>query len=217
MSATRLLILGAVRIFQPVHGYFVRRELLSWRADQWASVNPGSIYNALRTLTKDGFLEELPPEEDAGESGGGGGGGGAGAGPGAGPGAGGPRSRGRTSYRLTPDGELEFTTMLHDAFWSLNEYSPDRMYAAVGFINFLPREEVTAGLEHRIAQIEAAKIGLSFKEQSLQSHPTVPDHTSEIVRLGVARLDGELGWARELLSKVRDGAYVFAGEGDSGG
>jgi hypothetical protein len=42
MSSTRLLILGAVRIFQPVHGYFVRRELLSWRADQWAKINPGS-------------------------------------------------------------------------------------------------------------------------------------------------------------------------------
>jgi DNA-binding PadR family transcriptional regulator len=31
-----------------VHGYDVRRMLLSWRADQWASVNPGSIYHALR-------------------------------------------------------------------------------------------------------------------------------------------------------------------------
>jgi hypothetical protein len=37
MSSTRLLMLGAVRIFQPVHGYFVRRELLTWRVDQWAS------------------------------------------------------------------------------------------------------------------------------------------------------------------------------------
>ena len=50
MSSTRLLILGAVRIFQPVHGYFVRRELLTWRVEQWAKINPGSIYNALRTL-----------------------------------------------------------------------------------------------------------------------------------------------------------------------
>jgi DNA-binding PadR family transcriptional regulator len=56
MSSTRLLILGAVRIFQPVHGYFVRRELLSWRAEQWAKINPGSIYNALRTLEREGFL-----------------------------------------------------------------------------------------------------------------------------------------------------------------
>ena len=59
MSANRLLILGAVRIFQPVHGYFVRRELMSWHADAWANLNPGSIYNALRTLTREGFLEEV--------------------------------------------------------------------------------------------------------------------------------------------------------------
>ena len=38
MSATRLLVLGVVRIFQPVHGYFVRRELLSWRAESWAAI-----------------------------------------------------------------------------------------------------------------------------------------------------------------------------------
>jgi DNA-binding PadR family transcriptional regulator len=62
MSTTRLLVLGAVRIFQPVHGYFLRRELLTWRADQWAALNPGSVYNALKTLTKDGFLEEVEGE-----------------------------------------------------------------------------------------------------------------------------------------------------------
>lgn len=62
MSTTRLLVLGAVRIFQPVHGYYLRRELLTWRADQWAALNPGSVYNALKTLTKDGFLEEVDGE-----------------------------------------------------------------------------------------------------------------------------------------------------------
>ena len=53
MSATRLLILGAVRIFQPVHGYFIRRE------------RPG-IYNALRTLTRQGMLREVATESSDG-------------------------------------------------------------------------------------------------------------------------------------------------------
>ncbi|OLB73567.1 MAG: hypothetical protein AUI14_25850 [Actinobacteria bacterium 13_2_20CM_2_71_6] len=35
-----MLILGVVRLFQPVHGYDVRRELLSWHADEWANVAP---------------------------------------------------------------------------------------------------------------------------------------------------------------------------------
>ena len=59
MSATRLLLLGTVRIFQPVHGYFVRRELLSWYADAWAHVNPGSVYNGLRSLVREGFIAEV--------------------------------------------------------------------------------------------------------------------------------------------------------------
>ena len=37
MSSTRLLMLGAVRIFQPVHGYDVRR---------WATVFPFGMYAA---------------------------------------------------------------------------------------------------------------------------------------------------------------------------
>jgi DNA-binding PadR family transcriptional regulator len=60
MSTTRLLLLGAVRIFQPVHGYLLRRELLSWQVEDWAHVKPGSIYSGLRTLAAHGLLEELP-------------------------------------------------------------------------------------------------------------------------------------------------------------
>ena len=82
MSANRLLVLGTVRIFQPVHGYFVRRELLSWHAERWAHLNPGSIYNALRSLTRDGYLEEAGIEAEGGRP-------------------------ARTKYRLTPDGESE--------------------------------------------------------------------------------------------------------------
>jgi DNA-binding PadR family transcriptional regulator len=62
MSTTRLLLLGAVRIFQPVHGYLLRRELLSWQVEDWAHINPGSIYSGLRTLAKRGLLVESPGE-----------------------------------------------------------------------------------------------------------------------------------------------------------
>ena len=48
---------------QPVHGYDVRRELLSWSADEWANVAPGSIYHALRKLTEEGLLDEVATEQ----------------------------------------------------------------------------------------------------------------------------------------------------------
>ena len=59
MSTTRLLLLGVVRIFQPAYGYQLRRELLTWNVQEWANINPGSIYTGLRTLAKHGYLQEL--------------------------------------------------------------------------------------------------------------------------------------------------------------
>jgi DNA-binding PadR family transcriptional regulator len=59
LAPTRLLVLSVVRLLQPVHGYDVRRELLSWRADEWASVPPGSVYGALKTLERDGWIEAV--------------------------------------------------------------------------------------------------------------------------------------------------------------
>lgn len=63
MSTTRLMVLGVVRIFQPAHGYFLRRELVSWQVESWAKIKPGSIYNALRTLTREGYLAEDASEQ----------------------------------------------------------------------------------------------------------------------------------------------------------
>ena len=55
-TATRLLLLGAVAIFEPVNGYQIRRELTSWQVDRWAHMNPGSIYGGLATLARQGHL-----------------------------------------------------------------------------------------------------------------------------------------------------------------
>jgi DNA-binding PadR family transcriptional regulator len=188
MPPTRLLVLGVVRILQPVHGYFVRRELLSWRADQWANVNPGSIYNALRTLARDGYLAEVETSAEAGRP-------------------------AKTSYRLTPDGEIEFQNLLHEAFWTVDEYTTEALYAAIGFMGFLPRDYVRAALEHRTAHIEATKLALEFKEKVILRDPNTPPYVVETLRLADARLAGELEWSRALLERIRAGEYVFESEG----
>ena len=82
MSATRLLVLGVVRMHGSAHGYQVRRELLTWSADKWANVAPGSIYHALKKMTAEDLLEQVEVE----------------------PGDAGPD---RVAYRLTEDGERD--------------------------------------------------------------------------------------------------------------
>src|SRR5207244_2434506 len=67
VSATRLLVLGCIRIMGPVNGYQVRRELVTWRLEETANVKPGSIYSAIRTMAKDGLIEGDPDWTTTGE------------------------------------------------------------------------------------------------------------------------------------------------------
>jgi len=181
VSSTRLLVLGVVRIFQPVHGYLVRRELLSWNVDHWAHLNPGSIYHALRSLARDGLLEEVGTEAEGGRP-------------------------ARTSYRLTPDGDAAFLQLLRASFWRLDVYGPDTLLAGLCFIFWLPREEVMAALQARAKQIEAEIDAGRFAAASLGDRWET-QHVPELFLLTEARLAGELAWSRELVGRLAAGAY----------
>jgi DNA-binding PadR family transcriptional regulator len=187
VSATRLLILGAVRIFQPVHGYYVRRELQSWHVDEWAHLNPGSIYNALRTLTAEGMLREVATESADGRP-------------------------ARTTYELTNDGETEFLYLLRDALRTVDPFSPDRTFTAFSFAFALPREEVIATLESRVAQLEASHRTERFRIEEILTDPATPNHVAELARLADGWQQGELRFTRDLLKRIKAGAIAFAGE-----
>ena len=187
MSATRLLVLGAVRIFQPAHGYLVRRELLSWDVENWAAINPGSIYNMLRTLTRDGLLEEVETA-DAGK---------------------GPA---RVAYRLTADGETAFLGLLTSALWDIAERDPYLLPAGLCFVTMLTRKQATEALEGREAAIALRVRSLEARSRMLLEQRRVPPHTVELIGLAIAHLTGELGWVRHARERIEAGHYRFAGE-----
>lgn len=182
MSTTRLLVLGAVRIFQPVHGYDVRRELLSWGVADWAHVQPGSIYHHLRTLERDRLLEVA----DVGKAG---------------------ARPARTSYQLTAAGEGEFARLLRDTFWKVTGH-PEDLMAALCFLPDLSRDEATAALESRINQLEDTIRSMSF----WSPEDFKPPHVIEMYRVSQAHVRAEAAWARDLLERLRSGAYTMAGE-----
>lgn len=185
MSSTRLLVLGVVRIFQPVHGYDVRRELQSWRANEWANVAPGSIYNALKTMTKDGLIEVVGTAAVGGR----------------------PE---RTTYALTTEGEKEFQRLLRETWWNL--IPPlDAIAPGLAFMWVMTRGEMMAALEHRVALIEGKLKEIEFAIQSYDD-PQSRDQVREMLRLTAARTAAELPWARALIAKLRKGEYTFADE-----
>jgi DNA-binding PadR family transcriptional regulator len=182
MSSTRLLVLGAIRIFQPVHGYDVRRELLTWKVDQWANVAPGSIYNALKSLTKEGMLEVVGTGQVGGR----------------------PE---RTSYRLTTDGEAEFQALLRDAWWNVR--TPlDPLMPALSFLPMMRKPELLAALRHRMVVAKGMLEHMNFAVSELPGDK--PEHIKEFFRLSAARVGAEIDWAKALCERLERGEYPTA-------
>jgi DNA-binding PadR family transcriptional regulator len=191
MSATRLLVLGVIRILQPVHGYEVRRELLTWQLEDIANVKPGSIYSAIRTLEKDGCLAVHSREtEDARPE--------------------------RTTYVLTGEGEKEFFLLLRQSWWSRTT-PVEPLVPALCLMLFMPREELIAALQARVAQAESGLSEIAFVRASIKDGATgadgaIPEHVREIMDLITSRARAELEWTKSLQKRLRDGAYHFAGD-----
>ncbi len=183
MSATRLLVLGLVRTYGQAHGYQVRRELLSWGADYWANVAPGSIYHALKKLAKDRYLTEIGNEE----------------------GGAGPE---RVVYALTEDGETEFRQLLTKAL-SATRYDAEETFAAITFMTALPRAQAIGLLVYRLRAMENS---LSNATDSLNSSDDMgkPAHVRELFRHWEYSADAEVRWTKELIRRLEAGEYVMA-------
>jgi DNA-binding PadR family transcriptional regulator len=186
-STTRLVVLGAVHQFQPVHGYFLRRELMTWHVDEWANIQPGSIYNALRSLEKDGYVTENTTEAEG-------------------------KRPARTTYTITPEGEVEFLRLFRSALWEVEVFDTKPVMSIVSFMHVLSRREVIEALEHRISKIDAIVLSNSYNIEDTARSSTTPDYVREIFELSTIRLRAEQQWARDLRDRLLAGEYVFADE-----
>lgn len=187
MSTTRLVVLGAVKQFQPVHGYFLRRELMTWHVDEWANIQPGSIYNALRSLEADGYVRELGTETEG-------------------------KRPARTTYGVTPNGEVELQRMLRENLWNVSAFDTQAIMTVASFMFVLSRQEVIAGLEHRLVKSDAIVTTNGFHVEDTLRSETTPTYVREIFDLSTARLTGEKEWTLRLLERLRAGEYTFTGE-----
>ncbi|GAA4941499.1 PadR family transcriptional regulator [Streptomonospora halophila] len=186
MSATRLLVLGAVRASGRAHGYQVRRELLSWGTEHWASVNPGSVYHALRQLLKGGMLRGAGVEE-SGE---------------------GPE---RTLFELTESGEEEFLRLLAKALSDASA-KPEFFGAGIVFLTCQPRERAVRLLRHRLARLEGDQRSLKAMLDEGAVTGAKPPHVWELFRSWVVSGDAAVTFTAELIERLEAGAYTMSGE-----
>lgn len=190
-SATRLLVLGAIRIMQPVHGYDVRRELVTWRLEEIANVKPGSIYGAIRTLERDGCIAVHSRGSASSR----------------------PE---RTAYVLTAEGEKEFVLTLREAWWTVRR-PIEPLAPALCLMVFMQRDELVRALQARIATLESELESAAFTRSSIVDGATgadggIPEHVREIFDFTTARTRSEIEWARRFVRRVRAGDYRFASD-----
>jgi DNA-binding PadR family transcriptional regulator len=180
------LVLGVVRMYGSAHGYQVRRELLTWSADKWANVAPGSIYHALKKMATEQLLEVVATDAPPG----------------------GPD---RTAYRLTPDGETEFQVLLAKYLAESDDSAQGsyRLAAAVTFLPALPRARALSLLHHRLTQLGGQRASARDLLENGRDWGQ-PEHVGELYRLWLAAMDAQDGWLRDLVARLESGGYVMA-------
>ncbi len=181
-TETRLLLLGAVLLFEPVNGYQVRRELLSWGVEDWGRINPGSIYSGLATLTKQGHLRR----DDLREG-----------------------SRTVAVYTSTAEGRAEFDRLLGEALESVDITAPLAFHTA---LSLLPLVRRSVYADHLRARLKRHAELADAAPPSELARRMAPPHLPWMLDLWQrsAALDRE--WVELLLAEIDSGGLMFAGE-----
>lgn len=184
-AATRLLILGATSIFEPVNGYQLRRELLSWGVAEWAHIQPGSIYSVLATLTKQGSLQRHELADGG---------------------------RAVAVYTVTDQGGVERDRLFSECLETVDLQSPLPFYTAIMVMQLLSRDAFTTHLEARLRGLDQQIEQLTGEARRGVAAGEAPPHVGAVLELWTRTAEVERAWAGELLDSVRSGAYGFAGE-----
>lgn len=179
MSATRLLILGALRFMQPTHGYNIRRELESWRAEEWANITYGSIYFALNKMAQEGWVAVSEIDQVG-------------------------KRPARTTYVLTDRGEIEFQRLLRE-YWAHYRPITDPLMIASSFMDQLPRDELIAALRRHASLARLTAESLRASATPAGVHDYKPRHVRMLLRLAIARIEAELIWSEEVIAMIERG------------
>ncbi len=178
-----MLLLGAVALFEPVNGYQIRRELMSWQVDQWANINPGSIYHALTSLTDKGHLTR-PDLVDNGRT--------------------------VAVYEISDSGRAELERLITRSLEAVDAYNGLSFYAAFALVPLLERPAVAQHLSIRLKNLERTIKELDAAVRV--NARMVPPHTVSALHLQLDKLRTERAWLVEVLDDVRSGKLFFIGE-----
>ncbi len=184
-NETRLLLLGSVMIFEPVNAYQLRRELVSWDVQDWAHLNPGSIYSGLGTLARHGDVRR----HDVSDGG-----------------------REVAVYTSTPAGRESFQRMWRAAAETVDLLSPLAFHTALAMVTLVRREDVLEAFTARLAEVDAG-VRRQVEHHGAMEHS--PPHVRAMADLWMGLAATEREWLVDLVARVRAGGLDLLGDAPS--
>lgn len=171
-----LAILGLLHE-APVHGYELRKQL-GQRLGGCRPFSYGSLYPALRRLTRAGLIvedPEQPPEATAWSR------------------------RGRRVYRITADGKERLAELLCDC--GPQTWDDESFGVHLAFFSRTPAEARIRILEGRRRAVEERREGL--RATLAKAGEQIDRYTRELQQLGLDTSEREVRWLNELIATER--------------
>ncbi len=149
---TKLLVLAMLGL-KPMTGYDIKVMLELNDAERWGGVLIGSIYNALKKLEKDGYIEVASIESTG--------------------------LRQKAIYQITEKGKVYEQQLIIEALEQSSVVYPTTLYSGVSFAFKLPNEKAICALEKQKKILEdeekAITVGYQAKMHAMQGE--IPELT----------------------------------------
>ncbi|MCD4829194.1 MAG: PadR family transcriptional regulator [Candidatus Cloacimonetes bacterium] len=171
MSKIHLTALGLLNE-RPMHGYELKQVVCERHLDQWADVNPNSVYKALQALQGKGFIEGS--EETEGNN---------------------PP---RTVFSLTPEGRQELAKLVRHF---LKESShPHDFWLGVAFVlRVMTKRELLATISQRIDSMEQHQQShRKHLRKVLAENPDLPFNWLTLIKMGDSMMKTHIACLRDL-------------------
>lgn len=180
--SVRLMVLGVMHQERITHGYTVYHALVSWQADTWTKIRPGSIYHALTQLEKEGRIINKGT-------------------------AAGSKGSAKTLYEISASGEDELKKLVRLALVS---YDQEQFTAGLAFMAVLTRQEAIDLAKERLHMHSETIDFMNTLPRS--DTPDTPAQHLAIITSWTTIFSATHTWQKQFLQDLQRGKYTFAGE-----
>jgi DNA-binding PadR family transcriptional regulator len=184
VNLTRLMALGTLARYGPLHGHQIRRIAEVTNVGEWGGVSVGALYRDLRAMQHDGLIETVRTEQVG-------------------------RRPERTVYQITAEGRLELTMLREQAIKVAVTSSPDPLGVALSFgVSGTDLEELQAMLRARRGRLAISAEEITAERRRLESRGYISGLQAAIMRRGQMHLEAEVRWHDELDAALAAGTLA---------